>query len=163
MWRPRDTDADQVAGDGPGRGSNLIDAGRCDVHPVSRDRVSGQDLLAGPFTGSDHASGRAEHDPLGALGAGIMVRVEDGGQWHVQQYCHSYPAGVWQQLRGGWHEAMIGPSISTAATVGDGGNDAGQSSARGGRAGVPATPRPRSQVTSTSHPASASPAQTRRS
>ena len=91
-----DSDADQLAADGPGRGSDLIDAGPGDVHLAGRDRVSGQDLPAGPFAGNDHAGGRAEHTPFGALGAGIMVPVEDGGQWHVQQHCHSYPASVWQ-------------------------------------------------------------------
>ena len=127
-----DSDADQVAADGPGRGSDLIDAGPGDVHPVGRDRVSGQYLLAGPFAGSDHAGGRAEHDPFGALGAGIMVRVEDGGQWHVQQHCHSYPAGVWQQLRGG--RRGDDPVDQDGLTVGNGGNDAGQVGA-GARAG----------------------------
>ena len=79
-----DSDADQVATDGPGRGSDPIDAGPGDMHPVGRDRVSGQYLLAGPFAGSDHAGGRAEHGPFGALHAGIMVCAVDGGQRHVQ-------------------------------------------------------------------------------
>ena len=136
-----DSDADQVAADGPGRGSDPIDAGPGDVHPVGRDRVSGQDLLAGPFAGNDHAGGRAEHDPFGALRAGIMVCVEGGGQWHVQQHCHSYPAGVWQQLRGGRRGDE--PVDQDGLTVGDGGNDAGQVGA-GARAGIPATPRRRS-------------------
>ncbi len=84
-----DSDADQVAADGPGRGSDLIDAGPGDVHPVGRDRVSGQYLLAGPFAGHDHAGGRAEHHPFGALRAGVTLRVESCGQWHVQQHRHS--------------------------------------------------------------------------
>src|SRR5215468_11576128 len=91
----QDSDADQVAADGPGRGSDTIDAGPGDVHLVGRDRVSGQYLLPGPFAGNDHAGGRAEHGPFGALGAGIMVRAENSGQWHVQQHRQSYPAGVW--------------------------------------------------------------------
>src|SRR6266704_3177081 len=80
----------------------------------------------------DRVSGRAEHDPFGALRAGIMVCVEDGGQWHVQQHCHSYPAGVWQQLRGGRRGDE--PVDQDGGTVGDGGNDAGQVGA-GARAG----------------------------
>src|SRR6516162_4400207 len=96
-----DSDADQVSAYGPGRGSDPVDAGPGDVHPVGRDRVSGQYPLASPFAGNDDAGGRAEYDPFGALRAGIVVRVEGGGQWHMQQHCHSYPAGVREQLRGG--------------------------------------------------------------
>ena len=94
------------------------------MHPVGRDRVSGQYLLAGPFAGNDHAGGRAEHGPFGALRAGIMVCVEDGGQWHVQQHCHPGPAGVWQQLRGGRRGDE--PVDQDGLTVGNGGDDAGQ-------------------------------------
>ena len=136
-----DSDADQVAADGSGRGRDPIDAGPGDVHLAGRDRVSGQYLLTGPFAGSDHAGGRAEHDPFRALRAGIMARVEDGGQWHVQQHGHSYPAGVWQQLRGGRRGDE--PVDQDGRTVGDGGNDAGQVGA-GARGRVPATPRRRS-------------------
>src|SRR6185312_7445936 len=125
-------DAHQVAGDGTGRGIDPIDAGPGDVHPVARDRVSGQYLLAGPFAGNDHAGGRAEHHPFGALRAGIVVRVEGGGQWHVQQHCHSYPAEVWQQLRGGRRGDE--PVDHDGLTIGDGGNDAGQVG-QGARAG----------------------------
>jgi len=113
-----------VAGDGPGRGSDPIDAGPGDVHPAGRDRVPGQDLPPGPFAGNDHAGGRAEHGPFGALRAGIMVRVEGGGQRHVQQHGHSYPPGVGQQLRGGRRGDE--PVDQDGLTVGDGGNDAGQ-------------------------------------
>jgi hypothetical protein len=84
-----DSDADQLAADGPGRGSDPIGAGPGDVHPAGRDLVSGQDLPAGPLAGNDHARGRAEHGPFGALRAGIMVCAEDGGQWHVQQHGRS--------------------------------------------------------------------------
>src|SRR4029077_2920453 len=49
------SDADERTADGRGRGSDPIDTGPGDVHPVGRDRVSGQDLLAGPFAGHDHA------------------------------------------------------------------------------------------------------------
>ena len=119
-----DSDADQVAADGPGRGSDPIDARPGDVHPAGRDRVSGQDLLAGPFAGNDHACGRAEHGPFGALRSVIMVGVEGGGQWHVQQHRHSYPPGVWQQLRGGRRGDE--PVDQGGLTVGDGGDDAGQ-------------------------------------
>lgn len=96
-----DSDADQPAGDGPSRGGDPVDAGPCDVHPIARDLVSGQHLSAGPFAGGDHAGGRTQHVTFGALHAGAMMRVEGGGQRHVQQYCDSYPPGVWQQLRGG--------------------------------------------------------------
>src|SRR4029077_8669187 len=48
----QDSDADQVAADGPGRGSDPIDAGPGDVYPAGRDRVSGQDLPAGPARGA---------------------------------------------------------------------------------------------------------------
>src|SRR5262249_31792811 len=101
LMAAEDSDADQVTADGPGWGSGPIDAGRGDVHPVGRDRVSGQYLLAGPFAGNDHAGGRTKHNSFGAPRAGIMASVEGGGQWHVQQHRHSYPASVWQQLRGG--------------------------------------------------------------
>ena len=36
-----DSDADQVAADGPGRGSDPVDARPGHVHPAGRDRVSG--------------------------------------------------------------------------------------------------------------------------
>src|SRR5258706_7439731 len=127
-----DPDADQAAADRPGRGSDLIGAGPGDVHPAGRDRISGQYLLACPVAGSDHAGGRAEHDSFGALRAGIVACVQGGGQWHVQQHCHSYPAGVWQQLRGGPRGDE--PVDQDGGTVGDGGNDAGQVGA-GARAG----------------------------
>src|SRR5579859_5106231 len=78
-----DADADQVSTDGPGWGGDQIDARPGDVHLAGRDRVSGQNLPAGPFAGNDHAGGRAEHGSFGALRAGIMVCVEDGGEWHV--------------------------------------------------------------------------------
>src|SRR5215467_1431152 len=54
-----DSDADEVAADGPGRGSGTIGAGPGDVHPVGRDREPGQYLLAGPLAGDDHVRGRA--------------------------------------------------------------------------------------------------------
>ncbi len=119
-----DSDADQVSTDGPGRGRDLIDTGPGDVHLAGRDRVSGQYLLAAPFAGSDHACGRAEHDPFGALRAGIMACVQGGCQRHVQQHCHSYPAGVRQQLRGGRRGDE--PVDQDGCTVGNGRNDAGQ-------------------------------------
>ena len=62
----------------------------------------------------------------------MMVRVEDGGQWHVQQHCHSNPLGVRQQLHGGRRGDE--PVDQDGLTVRDGGNDAGQIGA-GGRAG----------------------------
>ena len=119
-----DSDADQVAADGPGRGSDPVDARAGDVHPAGRDRVPGQDLPPGPFAGDDHACGRAEHGLFGALRAGIMECVDGGGQWHVQQHCHSYPPGVRQQLRGGRRGDE--PVDQDCLTVGDSGNDAGQ-------------------------------------
>ena len=127
-----DPDADEVSAYGPGRGSDLIDAGPGDVHLAGRDRVSAQYLLACPVAGSDHAGGRAEHDPFGALRAGIVACVHGGGQWHVQQHRHSYPAGMWQQLRGGRRGDE--PVDQDGVSVGDGGNDAGQVGA-GARAG----------------------------
>src|SRR5438093_1108666 len=57
LVRTEDSDADQVAADGPAGGSDPIDARPGDVHPAGRDRVPGQDLPAGPFTGNDHAGG----------------------------------------------------------------------------------------------------------
>jgi hypothetical protein len=42
----------------------------------------------------------------------------------VQQHCHSYPARVRQQLRGGRRGDE--PVDQDGGTVGDGGNDAGQ-------------------------------------
>ncbi len=126
------SDAEQVTADGPGGGSDAVDPRPGDVHPAGRDLVSGQDLLAGPFAGNDHARGRTKHDSFGALRAGIMAGVEGGGQWHVQQHCHSYPASVWQQLRCGRRGDQ---SVDQGdLTVGDGGNDAGQVSA-GARVG----------------------------
>ena len=89
-----DADAEQVAPDGPGRGLDPVHAGPGDVHLAGRDRVTDQYLLTGPFAGCDHAGGRAEDGPLGALRAGVMVRAGGGGQWHVQQHGHPYPAGV---------------------------------------------------------------------
>jgi hypothetical protein len=53
-----------------------------------------------------------------------MVCVDGGGQWHVQQHRHSYPAGVWQQLRGGRRGDE--PVDQDGLTIGDGGDDAGQ-------------------------------------
>ncbi len=96
-----DSDADQVAADGLGRGSDPIGARPGDVHPAARDPVSGQDLPPGPFAGDDHTCGRTEHEPFRALCTGIVRYVDGGGHWHVQQHHHSYPPGVWQQLRGG--------------------------------------------------------------
>jgi glycosyltransferase involved in cell wall biosynthesis len=55
------SDADQATADGPGRGSDTIDAGPGHVHPVGRERVAGQYLLAGPFAGNNRAGGRTEH------------------------------------------------------------------------------------------------------
>jgi hypothetical protein len=91
-----DSDADQVAADGPGRGSYPVGARPGDVHPAGRDLVSGQDLPPGPFAGDDHTCGRAEHGPFRALGTGIVVGADGGGQGHVQQHRHSYPPGMWQ-------------------------------------------------------------------
>src|SRR5262249_53172529 len=67
------SDADQVTADGPGGGSDPIGTGPGDMHPAGRDLVSGQDLLAGPFAGNDHAGGRAKHDSFGALRDSIMA------------------------------------------------------------------------------------------
>ena len=82
------SDTDQVTADGPGGGTDSIDARPGHVHPARRDLVPGQDQLAGPFAGNDHARGRAKHDSLGALRTGIMACVEGRGQWHMQQHRH---------------------------------------------------------------------------
>jgi hypothetical protein len=126
LWRPRTPT--QIRWPRTGQ----VGAGPGDVHPVGRERVPGQYLLAGPLAGHDHAGDRAEHGPFGALGAGVMVRVEGGGQWHVQQHCHPYPAGVWQQLRGG--RRGDDPVDQDGLTVGNGAKEAGQAGA-GARAG----------------------------
>ena len=118
-----DSDADEVAADGPGRGSDPIDAWPGDVHRQAGiayrvrtcRRVHSLD---------DYALAVArEHGPFGVLRAGIMVRVEGGGQRHVQQDGHfvSAPCGSSCAAVG---EAMS-PSIRTISTVSDGGNDAG--------------------------------------
>ena len=118
----QDSHADQVAADWPGLVSDPVDAWPGNVHPAGRDRVPRQDLPTGPFAGNDHAGSRAEHGSFGALRAGIMVCVDGGGQWHVQQHCHSYPPGVGQQLRGGRRGDE--PVDQDGLTVGDGRNDA---------------------------------------
>ena len=158
MWRLRTPTQIRLAADGPGRVGDPIGARPGDVHPAGRDRVSGQDLPPGPFAGDDHTSGRAEHGPFRALGPGIVVGVDGGGQWHVQQHRQTHPPGVGQQLRGGRRGDE--PVDQDRLTVGNGGDDAGQvgAGARGATGHVAAT-----VATSTSQPASASPAQTRRS
>jgi hypothetical protein len=121
---PEDSDADQAAADGLRRGCDPIDPWPGDMHATCRDREPGQQLLAGPFAGNHHARGRAEHDPFGTQGAGVMTRVDGGRQRHVQQDRHSYPVCVRQQLcrRRRGDE----PVDQRGITVGDCGDDPGQ-------------------------------------